>query len=107
MGCHSVGVGSPREVKSATSGKAELALPTLAIAKVPVAELPVRDRLLLWENSQLVKFRVEQEATLKSEGKNDAAQPAATDPYAGGVFIEKRCWQILKSRVHSHFACRD
>ena len=102
-----MGVGSLREVKSATSGKAELAVPTLAIAQVPVAELPVRDRLLLWENSQLVKFRVEHEATLKSEDKNDAAQPAATDPYAGGVFIEKRCWQALKCRVRSHFACRD
>ena len=84
--CRSVGVGSPREVKSAASGKAELALPTLAIAEVPVAELPVRDRLLLWENSQLVKFRIEHEATLKSEDTNDAAQPAATDPYSGGVF---------------------
>ena len=86
--CRSVGVGSPREVKSAASGKAELALLTLAIAEVPVAELPVRDRLLLWENSQLVKRRVEQEATLKSEDNNDAAQPAATDPYTGGVLIE-------------------
>ena len=76
-------------MKSATSGKAELALPTLAIAEVPVAELPVRDRLLLWENSQLVKFRVEHEATLKSEDKNDAAQPEATDAYAGGVLVEK------------------
>ena len=75
-------------MKSGTSGKAELALPTLAIAEVPVAELPVRDRLLLWENSQLVKFRVEHEATLKSEDKDDAAQPEATDPYAGGVLIE-------------------
>ena len=52
--CRPVEIGSPRKVKSATSGKAELALPTLAIAEVPVAELPVRDRLLLWENSQLV-----------------------------------------------------
>ena len=77
------------EVKSATSGKAELALPTLAIAEVPVAELPVADRLLLWENSQLVKHRVQHEATLKNEDKNDAAQPEATDPYAGKVLIEK------------------
>ena len=89
MGCHSVVVGSPREVKSATSGKAELALPTLAIAEVPVAQLPVRDRLLLWENSQLVKLKVEHEATSKSEDKNDATQVEATDPYVGGVFIEK------------------
>ena len=89
MGCHSVRVGSPREVKSATSGKAELALPTLAIAEVPVAELPVRDRLLLWENSQLVKGRVEHEAKLKSKDKNDTAQPEVTDPCAGGVFFEK------------------
>ena len=73
---------------SATSGMAELTVPTLAIAEVPVAELPVRDRLLLWENSQLVKFRVEHEATVKSEGKNDAAQPEATDPCADGVLIE-------------------
>ena len=64
-----------------------MALPTLAIAEVPVAELPVRDRLLLWENSQLVKFKVEDEATLKSERK-DVAQPEATDPYEGGVLIE-------------------
>ena len=84
---HFCGNGSLREVRSATSGKAELALPTLAIAEVPVAELPVRDRLLLWENSQLVEFKVEHEATLKSERK-DAAQPEATDPYAGGVLID-------------------
>ena len=64
-----------------------MALPTLAIAEVPVAELPVRDRLLLWENSQLVEFKVEHEATLKSERKG-AAQPEATDPYAGGVMTE-------------------
>ena len=89
LGCHIVVVGSPREVKSATSGKAELALPTLAIAEVPVAELPVRDRLLLWENSQLVKVRVEHEAKLKNKDKNDTAQPEVTDPYAGGVLIEK------------------
>ena len=76
--------GSLREVRSATSGKAELAVPTLAIAELPVAELPVRDRLLIWENSQLVKFRVEHEATLKSEDKNDAAQSEATDPSAEG-----------------------
>jgi len=76
-------------VKSVTSGKAELALPTLAIAEVPVAELPVADRLLLWENSQLVKPRVQHEATLKSEDKNDAAQPEEKDPYARGVWIEK------------------
>ena len=50
-------------MNSATDGKAELALPTLAIAQVPVAELPVRDRLLLWENSQLVQFRVQKTAT--------------------------------------------
>ena len=83
-----MGVGSLREVISATSGKAELAVPTLAIAEVTVAELPVRDRLLLWENSQLVKFRVEHEATLKSEDKSEAALPEATDPYAEGVLIE-------------------
>ena len=76
-------------MKSATSGKAELALPTLAIAEVPVAELPVRDRLLLWENSQLVKVRVEHEAQLKNEDKNDTAQPEVKDPCAGGVLIEK------------------
>ena len=86
---HSVVVGSPHEVKLATSGKAELALPTLAIAEVPVGELPVEDRLLLWENSQLVKFSVKHEATLKSEDTNDTAQPEATDPCAGGVLIEK------------------
>ena len=74
-------------MRSVTSGKAELALPTLAIAEVPVAELPVRDRLLLWENSQLVEFKVEHEATLKSERK-DSAQLEKTDPYAGGVLIE-------------------
>ena len=76
-------------MKSAASGKAELALPTLAIAEVPVAELPVRDRLLLWENSQIVNFRVQHEATLNSEDKNDAAQLEATDPYAGRTLIEK------------------
>ena len=76
-------------MKSATSGKAELALPTLAIAEVPVAELPVRDRLLLWENSQLVKVRVEHEAKLKNEDKNGTAQSEVNDPYAGGVLIEK------------------
>ena len=75
-------------MKSITSGKAELALPTLAIAEVPVAELPVRDRLLLWENSQLVKFRVEHEATPGSEHK-DAAEPEATDPYADSLILEK------------------
>ena len=75
-------------MKSATSGKAELALPTLAIAEVPVAELPVRDRLLLWENSQLVKLRDENEAVRKSEDKNEAAQPEVTDPYAGRVLLE-------------------
>ena len=69
MSCHMVVVCSPREVKSATSGKAELALPTLAIAEVPVADLPVRDRLLLWENSQLVKGRVEHQAELKNKDK--------------------------------------
>ena len=82
-------IGSPHEVKSATSGKAELALPTLAIAEVPVGELPVQDRLLLWENSQLVKFSVKHEATLKSEDTSDAAQPEATDPCAVGALIEK------------------
>ena len=87
LGCHILAVGSPREVKSATSGKAELALPTLAIAEVPVSELPVADRLLLWENSQLVKPRVQPEATLKSEDKNDAAQSEATDPSAEGFVI--------------------
>ena len=76
-------------MKSATSGKAELALPTLAIAEVPVGELPVEDRLLLWENSQLVKFSVKHEATLKSEDTSDAAQPEAKDPYTGGVLIQK------------------
>ena len=81
--------GSLRKVRSATSGKAELAVPTLAIAQVPVAELPVRDRLLIWENSQLVKFRVEHEATLKSEDKNDEATSEATDPCAEGLVIEK------------------
>ena len=92
LGCHIVVVGSPREVKSATSGKAELALPTLAIAEVPVAELPVRDRLLLWENSQLVKVRVEHEAKMvkmQNKDKNDTAQPEVKDPYAGKVLIEK------------------
>ena len=84
-----MGMWSLREVISATSGKAELAVPTLAIAQVPVAELPVRDRLLLWENSQLVKFRVEHEATLKSEDKNDAAQSETTDPSAEGLATEK------------------
>ena len=87
--CHIVVVGSPREVKSATSGKAELALPTLAIAEVPVAELPVRDRMLLWENSQLVKASVEHEAKLQNEDKNDTALPEVKDPCAGGVLIEK------------------
>ena len=62
-------------------------MPTLAIAETPVSDLPVADRLLLWENSQLVEFKVEHEATLKSERKG-AAQPEATDPYAGGVLIE-------------------
>ena len=86
---YNVKVSSPREVKSVTSGKAELALPTLAIAEVPVSELPVADRLLLWENSQLVKPRVQPEATLKREDKNDAAQAEEKDPYARGVWIEK------------------
>ena len=81
--------GSLHEVRSATSGKAELAVPTLAIAEVPVAELPVRDRLLIWENSQLIKFRVEHDGTLKSEDKSDAAQSEATDPSAEGLVIEK------------------
>ena len=76
-------------MKSATSGKAELALPTLAIAEVPVGELPVEDRLLLWENSQLVKFSVKPEATRTSEKKDDAAQPETKDPYTGGVLIWK------------------
>ena len=64
-----------------------MALPTLAIAEVPVAELPVRDRLLLWENSQLFKLRGEQEAILKTEGKKEAAQLEATDPYAGRLCL--------------------
>ena len=81
--------GSLREVKSATSGKAELVVPTLAIAELPVAELPVGDRLLIWENSQLVKFRVEHEGTSKNEDKNDAAQSETTDPSAAGLVIEK------------------
>ena len=80
--------GSLREVRSATSGKAELVVPTLAIAELPVAELPVRDRLLLWENSQLVKLRDENEVIQKSEDKNEAAQPEVTDPYAGRVLLE-------------------
>ena len=88
-------VSSSREVKSVTSGKAELALPTLAIAEVPVSELPVEDRLLLWENSQLFKH----EAGSKSEDKNDAAQTEALDPCADGVLIEKRHQQVLKRRV--------
>ena len=86
-------------------------MPTLAIAEVPVAELPVRDRLLIWENSQLIKFRVEHEGTLKSEDKSDAAQSEATDPSAEGLVIEKFSedwgWQTLRCRVRSHFACRD
>ena len=87
--CRSVKASSPREVKSVTSGKAELALPTLAIAEVPVSDLPVADRLLLWENSQLVKPRVQPEATLKREDKNGAAQPEES-PYARGVvWIER------------------
>ena len=101
--------GSLRKVRSATSGKAELAVPTLAIAEVPVAELPVRDRLLIWENSQLIKFRVEHEG--KSEDKNDAAQSEATDPSAEGLVIEKFnedwCWQTQRCRVRAHFAHRD
>ena len=87
--CRSVKASSPREVKSVTSGKAELALPTLAIAEVPVSDLPVADRLLLWENSQLVKPRVQPEATVKREDKNDEAQPEEKNPYARGVWIEK------------------
>ena len=67
----------------ATGGKAELALPTLAIAEVPVAELPVEDRLLLWENSPIVKFSVKHDATRTSEKKDDAAQPGTEDPYTG------------------------
>ena len=81
--------GSLREVRSATSGKAELALPTLAIAEVPVAELPVRDRLLLWENSQLVKFSVKHDDTRTSEKKDDAAHPETKDPYTRGLAVEK------------------
>ena len=104
MGCHSVVVGSPREVKSATSGKAELALPTLAIAEVPVAELPVRDRLLLWENSQLVKVRVEDEATLKNEDKHDTAQPEVTDPCAGGVLLRNDASSI-RTVGYAHISC--
>ena len=72
---------------SATSGKAELALPTLAIAEVPVAELPVEDRLLLWENSQLVKFSVQHDATRTSEKRDDAAQPEIKDPYAAELWF--------------------
>ena len=87
--CRSVKASSPREVKSVTSGKAELALPTLAIAEVPVSDLPVADRLLLWENSQLVKPRVQLEVTPKSEDKKDAAQAEEKDPYARGVWIAK------------------
>ena len=90
-------------MKSATSGKAELALPTLAIAEVPVAELPVRDRLLLWENSQLFKLRGEQEAILKTEGKKEAAQLEATDPYAGGVLIQKR-YSTFRSVGYAHIS---
>ena len=66
-----------------------MALPTLAIAGVPVGELPVEDRLLLWENSQLVKFSVKPEAARTSEKKDDAAQPETKDPYTGGVLIWK------------------
>ena len=66
-----------------------MALPTLAIAEVPVGELPVEDRLLLWENSQLVKFSVKPEATRTSEKKDDAAQPEIKDPYTGGLLIWK------------------
>ena len=76
-------------VKAAASRKAELALPTLAIAEVTVAELPVQDRLLLWENSELVKFRVKHGDTRTSEKKDDTAQPVIKDPYAGGVALEK------------------
>ena len=98
-------VGSPREVKSATGGKAELALPTLAIAEVPVAELPVRDRLLLWENSQLVKFRVEHEAILKSKDRNeDTAQPEVTDPCAGGVHLRIDASSI-RTVGYAHISC--
>ena len=87
--CRTLKVSSPREVKSVTSGKAELALPTLAIAEVPVSELPVADRLLLWENSQLVKPRVQPEATRKHEDTNDAAQPEEKDACARGIWIGK------------------
>ena len=76
-------------MKSAASGKAELALPTLAIAEVPVADLPVEDRLLLWENSQLVTFSIKHDVTQTNEKKDDAAQPEAKDPYTGGVLIQK------------------
>ena len=68
-------------MKSATSGKVELALPTLAIAEVPVAELPVVDRLLLWENSPLVKIK--HDAIQTSEKTDDAAQPESKDSYTG------------------------
>ena len=64
-----------------------MALPTLAIAEVPVAELPVEDRLLLWENSQLVKFSVKHDATQTSEKKDDAAQPEIKDPYAAELWF--------------------
>ena len=96
-----------REVRSATSGRAELALPTLAIAEVPVAELPVEDRLLLWENSQLFKFRVEHEAISKSEDTGDAAHPAAMDPSAGGTLLEKSHWHGFEASGALTLASRE
>ena len=75
-------------MKSATSGRAELALPTLAIAEVPVAELPVEARLLLWENLQPVKFSIEHDTTRTSENKEGTAQPES-DPYTSGVLFAK------------------
>ena len=62
---------------------------TLAIAEVPVADLPVEERLLLWENSQLIKFSVKHEATRTSERNDDTARPRPKDPYTGGVLLEK------------------
>ena len=81
------------------TGKAELALPTLAIAEVPVAELPVEDRLLLWENSQLVKFSVKHDATRTSEKSDDAAQPEIKDPYAAELWFRNHIGtlRILKN----------
>ena len=89
---------------SATSGKAELALPTLAIAEVPVAELPVEDRLLLWENSQLFKFSVQHDATRTSEKRDDAAQHEINDPYAAELWFgnDIGTLRILKNAYIPH-----